>query len=183
MAYKFSQCFNEAKRVGLQTPQGQELLKQASRIKAMYDAYRQRQQSAQGFEQGGATSNTGDNTAGTPTNARSPNGTPNNNMSSNIQNLLTPQQNEAYGRLIQTSNENGEKIKGEYTYLKKQIEILDGEIKKRQGDPATVKQLEINKAEILNKLRGFSASYLALNQKLREDKKSSISSVQRQILI
>ncbi|KAM3160941.1 Transcription initiation factor TFIID subunit 12 [Lachancea thermotolerans] len=171
MAYKFSQCFNEAKRVGLQTPQGQELLKQASRIKAMYDAYRQRQQSAQGFEQGGATSNTGDNTAGTPTNARSPNGTPNNNMSSNIQNLLTPQQNEAYRRLIQTSNENGEKIKGEYTYLKKQIEILDGEIKKRQGDPATVKQLEINKAEILNKLRGFSASYLALNQKLREDKK------------
>lgn len=30
MAYKFTQCFNEAKRIGLQTPQGQELLKQAS---------------------------------------------------------------------------------------------------------------------------------------------------------
>ncbi|SCU86353.1 LANO_0C07712g1_1 [Lachancea nothofagi CBS 11611] len=175
LALRYRQYFNEAQRVGTTTPQGQELLRRASKIKAMYVAYNtQTQQANQGHAQGSSGAlGAAENSSASPTASQASNGTPtSNSISSNIQNLLTPQQNEAYGRLIQTFNENGEKIKGEYGYLKKQIEILDGEIKKRQSNPATVNQLETKKSEILNKLTGFGVSFRALSQKLREDKKN-----------
>ncbi|SCU87042.1 LAFA_0E04346g1_1 [Lachancea sp. 'fantastica'] len=175
LALRYQQYFNEAQRLGPTTPQGQELLRRASRIKAMYVAYNtQNQQAAQGAVQGaGVPSGSADNGTASPTASQASNGTPtNNSMTRNIQSLLTPQQNEAYGKLLQTFNENGEQIKGEYGYLKKQIEILEDEIKKRQNNPAMVNQLESKKSEILNKLTGFSDSYRALNQKLREDKKN-----------
>ncbi|SCU90141.1 LADA_0F02080g1_1 [Lachancea dasiensis] len=175
LALRYRQYFNEAQRLGPTTPQGQELLRRASKIKAMYVAYNnQNQQAPQGLSQGTAgPSQGGETRSATPTNSQATNGLPaGNSISSNIQTLLTPQQNEAYGRLIQTFHENGENIKSEYAYLKKQVEILDGEIKKRQGNPATVNQLETKKAEILNKLTGFGVSFRALSQKLREDKKN-----------
>ncbi|CEP63210.1 Taf12p LALA0_S07e04940g [Lachancea lanzarotensis] len=175
LAIRYQQYFKEAHRLGPTTPQGQELLRRASKIKAMYVAYnRQNQQAAQGAVLGaGGQSGGADNSTASPTASQASNGTPTNNpMTRNIQSLLTPQQNEAYGKLMQAFNENGEKIKGEYGYLKKQIEILEEEIKKRQNNPAMVKQLESNKAEILNKLTGFGVSYQALNRKLREDKKN-----------
>ncbi|SCV00090.1 LAME_0G07448g1_1 [Lachancea meyersii CBS 8951] len=175
LALRYRQYFNEAQRLGPTTPQGQELLRRASKIKAMYVAYNtQNQQAAQGLPQAASgPSAAADNGSASPAASQNSNGTPtSNSISSNIQNLLTPQQNEAYGKLIQTFNENGEKIKGEYGFLKKQIEILDGEINKRQGNPAIVNQLETKKSEILNKLTSFGVSYTALSQKLREDKKN-----------
>lgn len=171
LAYKFTQCYNEARRVGVSTPQGRELLKKASKIKAIYEAYNnQRQQAAQAFGQGKSpapSQGVASPAASTP----GQNGAANNNSPSNIRMLLTPQQSEAYNKLTQTYEENVKKINGEHEYLKRNIDILDAEIKKRDSDPASVKQIEANKAELLNRLRGFRASYQALTQKLHEDKK------------
>ncbi|SCV04532.1 LAMI_0H16886g1_1 [Lachancea mirantina] len=170
LAIQLYQYTSQARRVGEDTPQGQELLKRAAKIKAVYDAYNgQKQQVAQNMAQ---TRVAGVGQAGSPNmpmQGRAASAT--NNITNNIQALLTPEQSEAHKRLIQSFNENGEKIKSEYAYLKRNIELLNAEIKKKQHDPLAVKQIETNKAELTSRIGEFNASFQALNQKLREDRK------------
>ncbi|AGO13680.1 AaceriAGL195Cp [[Ashbya] aceris (nom. inval.)] len=168
LAYKFRTLVSEAQQVGVRTPEGLELLKKASNIKAIYETYH-RQQAQQAFQvrnpaPAGQLAAAG--TGPAPAAAR-----PASSVASNIKMLLTPQQREAYEKLTQTFNESVKNITGEYEFLKKNIEVLDTEIKNRQGEPMTVKQLETKKNELLTKLTGLNSQFQALPKKFQEDKK------------
>ncbi|AET39319.1 Taf12p Ecym_4254 [Eremothecium cymbalariae DBVPG len=198
LAYKFTTLVDEAQRVGVQTPEGLELLKKASKVKAIYETYnRQRQQAQQAFRVRN-TAQTGAQPqqqlpAGQPQPQQQQQQQPPpqpqpqqpqqpqqqqlkqqrpaSSVASNIKMLLNPQQREAYERLTQTFNESAKNIKGEYEFLKKNIEVLDTEIKNRQSEPITVRQLESKKNELLMKLTSLNTQFQTLPKKFQEDKK------------
>ncbi len=84
---------------------------------------------------------------------------------------MTPEQREAYNRLVQKYEDDGQNIKGEFNFLKGNISVLDQEIRNRQGNPASVRQLEVNRNELLQKIRALSAQYSTLQQKYQEDRR------------
>lgn len=175
LALRFTALFKEATRIGVNTSEGEELLKQAAKIKAIYDAYnKQKQQAAQAF---GQTNNRPPApAAGNPPQVaqntqQRQNSNSANNPSSNIRTLLTPEQSEAYNKLTKTFGDSAKNIRGESEYLRKNIEVLDTEIKNRESEPLAVERLESTKAELVTKLRGLDASFQALPQKFHEAKK------------
>ncbi|AMD18968.1 HBR067Cp [Eremothecium sinecaudum] len=212
LAYKFTALVSEAQRVGVQTPEGLDLLKKASKIKAIYETYNKQKQQAQQAFQVRNNPQSGSQSQALPqvqqqqpqppqaqTQQQQPHQQqqqpqqsqqqpkqqsqqpqpqqpqqqqrPGSSVASNIKLLLTPQQRDAYDKLTQTFNESAKNIKGEYEFLKKNIEVLDTEIKNRQSEPMTVKQLEAKKNELLMKLTALNAQFQALPKKFQEDKK------------
>lgn len=180
LADRLKSLVNEAKRIGVDTNEGKELLRQAARIKALYEAYnKQRQQQVQQAQQAqqvqGGASNAAISRPADQQNQQQQQQqqqqSGSNSVTSNIKMLLTPSQRDTYNRLVQRYEDDGQNIKGEFNFLKRNISVLDQEIRNRQDNPESVKQLEVNKNELAQKLRALSTQYTTLQQKYQEDRR------------
>ena len=174
LSVKFKQLVQEAKNVGENTQKGKELLIQASKLKAVYEAYaRQRQEAIQAYQARlNAGSGGGNNNSAGEANIQSkPNQVSAGNQLANAMcQVLTAEQNQQYDKLVKNFRLRAAQIKEKHTFLKQNIDRLTQEIEK-QADSETKQRLDSKRNELLLSLKALSGELNTLHKQFQNGKK------------
>ena len=177
LSVKFKQLVQEAKNVGEHTQKGKELLIQASKLKAVYEAYaRQRQEAIQAYQARLNACNTNNsNNNASEANVGNIQAKPNqvsagNQLANAMRQVLTPEQNQQYDKLVKNFRLRASQIKEKHTFLKQNIDRLTQEIEK-QADPETKQRLDSKRNELLLSLKALSGELNTLHKQFQNGKK------------
>ncbi|CCF56868.1 hypothetical protein KAFR_0B05720 [Kazachstania africana CBS 2517] len=176
LSARFKSLVQEAKKVGETTPEGKELIMQASKLKALYDNYNKQKQEAMAQAQArNNNANTANVNSSSSANSTEANTSGRSGSSAQfatlIRQALTPEQNQQYDKLVQNFQTRANNIKDKHTFLKQNIDRLVQEIEK-QTDAAAKKQLDEKRIELMTNLKAISVEYTNLQQQYNNGKKA-----------
>lgn len=168
LSVKFKQLVQEAKNVGENTQKGKELLIQASKLKAVYEAYaRQRQEAIQAYQ---ARLNAGSGGGEANIQTKSNQVSAGNQLANAMRQVLTAEQNQQYDKLVKNFRLRAAQIKEKHTFLKQNIDRLTQEIEK-QADSETKQRLDSKRNELLLSLKALSGELNTLHKQFQNGKK------------
>ncbi|CCD26994.1 Taf12p NDAI_0J01020 [Naumovozyma dairenensis CBS 421] len=105
-------------------------------------------------------------------NANNGNRLSSNQLASIMKQVLTPEQNQEYDKLVSTFQTRAAAIKEKHSFVKQNIERLSQELNKPNLDPNLKTQLENKKTELFNTIRAITVEHNTLHQQFQTGQKT-----------